>query len=347
MKSLLITLFVSLLFLRSVGAAPIYYYSENRYGSDAIYNPISSFLSYSFDTLQVSQSFGTEDFDENLDDVVENLLHPRRAIKNEGGYRQFINGNIFPIGGDNPNESFAMLPNYALHLLGGGMVYRRDLEWFRKHKYKYSTVSSVALAVTAELIQEAIETKTTLNDDPVADFWIFRPLGMWLFHHDGFAKRFAEVTGPAIWPSLQVYDISKKKIVNTGLSYAYRPPSLATENTGLFIYTGINNLLGLSHKIGAGRSLSWGVGFAVREIDLNADNLARLDTSLGFYYDLNNSLLSSLVFNDTGGDHMRFNYFPRPKGWNGGIGLFLSKNKDNSWSAGFQYKVGFGLGHSH
>jgi hypothetical protein len=54
-----------------------------------------------------------------------------------------------------------------LHLLGGGMVYRKDLEWFRANDYDYATASAVVLAMTAEFIQEVLEKNTTKDDDEV------------------------------------------------------------------------------------------------------------------------------------------------------------------------------------
>lgn len=319
------------------------YYQQRDYGSDAFYDPASNFLSYSLDTLQVRQSFSTDNFRDNLDAVFDQLRHPRRAIDNEGGFNRFVNRNIFPVDSKNSNDSYAILPNYALHLVGGGMAYRKDLEWFRDNDYEYATTYAITLAMVAEVIQEAFEQQTTPDDDAIADVYIFRPIGIWLFHDDAFANAFMDIFDPAIWPSLQAFDVSNDELINTGINYVYRPPALAWNGTRAFIFSGVNTLLGMSHSIDEEHAFSWGVGYAVRSIDPNRSQQAELDASVGFFYDRNKSLLLSLVINDTGGDHFRFNYFPDNRSWNPNTGLFIRRNIDDSWSAGLLYRFGFGL----
>lgn len=331
------------LFGLSTQAGQSGYYQPRNYGSDALYDPLSNFFSYSFDTLQVHESFSTDNFHENLDAVLDQLQHPRRSIDNEGGFNRFVNRNIFPVDSNHSNDSYAILPNYALHMIGGGMAYRKDLEWFRHHDYEYATALSITLAMVAEVVQEAFEQETTPDDDAIADVYIFRPIGIWLFHDDAFASAFMEMFNPAIWPSLQAFDVSTDEIINTGINYVYRPPSLSLNGTGAFIFSGINTLLGLWHAVDSEHAFSWGVGYAVREIDPDKDQQAELDPSVGFFYDRNNSLLWSLIINDTGGDHLRFNYFPDNRSWNPNLGFFIRRNVDDSWSAGMQYRFGFGI----
>lgn len=322
------------------------YYQPRSYGSDALYSPLGNFLSYSFDTLQLPDNFGTDHFGSQARTVFDHLRDPDQAIRNEGGYRRFVNRQIAPVYPQYYNESYAALPNYFLHLLGGGMVYRKDLEWFRTRDYKYAATSAAALAMSAELLQEILEKKTTTDDDEVADVYIFRPLGMLLFHNERFARAFMKHLDPAIWPSLQAVDITTGKLTNTGIHYIYRPPAMAIGNSRLFIYTGMNNMLGLSHRLGAGDSISWAIGRSVQKVDLALKRLAILDTSLGLFYDRNKSLLASLVINDTGGQRFRFNWYPFDSSLPGRFGYFLTRNKQNEFSAGVVYRVQLGIGFS-
>ena len=324
-------------------AQPSYYYQPKNYGSESLYNPINLFFSYSFDSLQIRESFSTDNFSDNLAEVFDQLLHPRENIDNEGGFTQFVNRNIFPIDPDESSESYSMLPNYALHLIGGGMVYRRDLEWLRQHGYEDSTLIAVSMAMTAEIIQEALEVSTTKDDDAIADVYIFRPLGIWLFHDDDFARRFHELFDPAIWVSLQGIDVTEDRLVNTGINYVYRPPALRWGNANLFIFSGLATLFGLSHQLDQSHALSWGIGNSIYEVDFEQPRLVKMNPSFGVFYDRNKSLLWSLIHNDNGGDKLRFNYFPDPTGWNGQIGFFISRNYNDSWSAGLSYKFGIGL----
>lgn len=322
------------------------YYQPSDYGSDSLYSPFSNFLSYSFDTMQLPDNFSFDNFSDNSTKVFDHLGHPKQAIDSEGGNRAFVNRQIFPVSGEDPNERYIALPNYFLHLLGGGMVYRKDLEWFRAHDYEYSTIWATSLAMTAEVLQEILEKNTTTDDDEVADVYIFRPIGILLFHQDAVANFVMKYLDPAIWPSLQVYDLKENTINNAGINYVYRPTFLATENIGFFAYTGLNNLFGLSHHIGHGESISWGIGASTQKIDFDLARQAELAPSAGIFYDRNKSLLASLVINGTGGNRFRFNYYPTSTSLVGQFGYFISNDKTDRWSTGIVYKIQLGIGFS-
>ncbi|MFT4730768.1 MAG: hypothetical protein ACI9UN_005298 [Granulosicoccus sp.] len=133
------------------GEQTLFYFTKT-YGSDALYNPVSGFFSYSLDTLQLRDNFTLNGYDENLSGVLDHLRHPRRAIDNEGGFRRFINREIFLIDSGHRRDSFAALPNYTLHLLGNGIAYRRDVEWFRVHHYPYPRLTAAMIAMVSEVL---------------------------------------------------------------------------------------------------------------------------------------------------------------------------------------------------
>ncbi|MBE9560700.1 MAG: hypothetical protein IMF15_07915, partial [Proteobacteria bacterium] len=220
---------------------------------------------------------------------------------------------------------------------------RKDLEWFRENDYKYATTSAVVLAMTAELLQEILEKNTTTDDDEVADMYIFRPLGILLFHNDAVADFVMDYLDPAIWPSLQVYDLSEDRINNAGIFYVYRP-TFEFYDARLFIYTGLNNMLGLSHRVNEKDSFSWGVGMSTQRIDFELDRQVELKTSAGVFYDRNKSLLASLVINDAGGNRFRVNWYPTNRSIPGKLGYFVSQHENESWSAGVVYKIQLGIG---
>ena len=339
--------FTLLLSLLTPGlSAATNYYEPRDYGSDSLYSPFGNFLSYTFDPLQIRENFDTTNFRANFDEVIENLTHPKDAIDAEGGFERFVNRQIIPINSEYSDESSAALPNYFLHFLGGGMVYRKDLEWFRAHDAAYPTAYAVTLAMTAELLQEVLEKNTTTSDDEVADMYIFRPLGILLFHNDRFAEVFMEYLDPAIWPYLQVYDISENRLNNTGINYIYRPPKIELLNSRLFLFTGLNNLLGLSHRTGTSDWLSWGFGLATQKVNFDVNLQVETEPSFGVFHDRNKSLLWSLVINDTGGTHFRFNLYPSGNTGPGRLGYFVSSHEDTSWSFGVVYKIQLGIGAS-
>lgn len=342
MKRAYVYLLLALLYTNATCATP--YYQPRAYGSDSLYSPIGNFLSYSLDTLQVPDSFGTDNFDQHFDEVMDNLSDPGNAIDAEGGFNRFVNRQIFPVDSNHSNESWSILPNYGLHLLGGGVAFRKDLEYYRANNFDNAMLYSISLAMTAELIQEVFEKRTTTEDDAVADFYIFRPLGIWMFSNDEIAAFFMETFDPAVWPYMQAFDFSEDRFINTGINYMYRPPATEFYNSRLFIFTGLNNQIGLSHRTSETDWFSWGVGIATQRIDFSLDRQADLDTSLGFFYDRNKSLLWSLVFNDTGGQNYRFNLFPANNSTLGQFGYFIGSSGNHSLSVGFTWRFQMGIG---
>lgn len=324
-----------------------YFYKPSEIGSDSLFSPLHNNISYALDSLQLSDNFTNENFSDNLSEVWYHLRHPRTVIENDGGTTRFISRDIFPIDAEHLNESAALLPNYTLHLLGGGITFRKDLEWFRSHNYRYPLLASVTLAMTAELVQEALENDDVIDSDALADFYIFRPIGLALFSSDSFAEYIHRNLNPAVWPSQQSIDLKQHKFINTGISYVYRPPKLDFGKRRGFIYTGLSSLLGLSHQLISGDTLSWGIGFAVKEVTSQREAHIDLKTSAGIFYDRNNSLIWSAVINDAGNTRFRANVYPRGEKLTEQIGYFISFDEDYEISLGVVYRLPLGVGASY
>ncbi len=324
-----------------------FFYSEKTFGSDALYNPASAFFTYSLDTLQLSENFDLDNYNDDLSDVWEQLKHPRRAIDNEGGFRRFVNREIFPIDSDHHRDSFAMLPNYTLHLLGDGMAYRRDVEWFREHDYPYPRLTAAMIAMVSEVLQEGLEAQNTTDADAIADVYIFRPLGILLFSQEWFAGAVHRMLDPLIWPTITAWDLRKNRFSNTGIAYVYRPPRFQWANKRLFVYTGLNNMFGLSHQRASGHTFSWAFGAAVEEIVRQRNIQADLRPSAGLFYERDGSLLWSVLINDTGDQRFRLNVYPKAVPWLKKTGFYLAVNDEGRTAAGIVHRLPIGVGMSN
>jgi hypothetical protein len=284
-----------------------YFYHNLDYGSESQFNPISNFINYGLDTLQVKKDFDGSRFGTQFRKTVDNLSDPVYSIDRNGDIGSFINRQIIPYDLNNLDESAAMIPNYALHLLGGGMVYRKNVEWLQSRGYKYPRTLAVLQGMTAELLQEVVEKKSTTAEDPVADFFIFRPAGMLLFENDDFAEFAAQALRLAEWPYQPMYNPGQGRFVNVGENFLVRPTFLAIENHSLFAYFGMTVLLGASHKVSFTDAISWGVGGAVTNVE---HYTLKTRPCGGIFYDRNGSLLSSLILNGTEDLKVRFNLYP-------------------------------------
>jgi hypothetical protein len=295
------------------------FYHGYEYGSESEFNPITSFLNYAFDSLQIPQSFDDRDLDDRFYRTWRSLRDPLRTIERTGGYGRFINRQVLPINPAHPEESLETVPNYALHLVGGGLVYRRNVEWFQAHRYPYPHASAFLLGMAAELLQEMVERKSTRGDDPVADFYLFRPAGMLLFSWEPFARFAAETLELREWPYQPMYDPGRGRFVNAGENYVVRPAVLGEDAPRFFLHFGFTTLGGLSHVVRAGERVSWGIGGAVQR-GIREDFAVR--PSGGLFYDRNGSLLASLIINGTDDLRLRLNLYPGVLGrgrWSPGV----------------------------
>jgi hypothetical protein len=311
---------------RTVSGALFYHALD--YGSEAQFNPVTSFLNYAFDSLQVPATFDSRNLDERFYRTWQSLRDPLGAIEQTGGYRRFVNRQVFPIDPERLEESVEAVPNYALHLVGGGLVYRRNAEWLAARGYPFPRASAALLAMAAELLQEVVEEEATRPDDAVADFWLFRPAGILLFSWEPFARFAAETLRLREWPYQPMYDPGRGRFVNTGENYVVRPALFGGSGPLPFLHFGFTTLGGLSHLVAPGDRVSWGVGGAVTR-GTRQDFEAR--PSAGVFYDRNGSLLASLIVNGTDDLRLRLNVYPGVLGrgrWSPGIYLGIGDDGD-------------------
>lgn len=322
------------------GGAQSFFYQPFEYGSESQFNPLSSFINYALDPLQIPASFDDHHFSSRAETVWKNLTDPASAIRREGGFRRFVNRQILPIGPDF-SDSIQMIPNYSLHLIGGGMVYRKNAEWFRHHGYPYPRTLAASLSLAAEFVHETVEKRTTEPDDEVADFLLIRPLGMALFTWDPAARFAAEKLRLREWPYQPMLSPRQGEFMNVGQNWLIRPALFGTERHKPLVYFGLTTLVGASHQLTESDSLSWGVGPAVRDAD--PDDF-KYRWSGGIFYDRNGSLLASVLLNGTENLAARLNIYPGAvlrSRWFPGV--FLGVYDDRAVAAGLTWRV-FPLG---
>ena len=313
------------------------FYKPLEYGSESEFNPLSSFARYSLDSLQLPESFDDDHFASHVHTVWRDLTNPVSAIDRAGGFRHFVNSQIFPVDYSHLDDSVQIIPNLALHVLGGGMIYRKNLEWFQWHDYPFPRASALTLSMAAEFVQEAMEKSTTKSDDEVADFWIMRPLGIALFSWDPLARFVSEKLRMVEWASQPMFDPRAREFANLGESWAVRPPLFRTEDHKPFVFFGLTTLAGLSHKITDTDSLSWGTGPAMVKADPKD---VQFRWSGGLFWDRNDSLMASLLLNGTERLKVRLNVYPGAllaSRWFPGI--FLGIGDDSDVSIGLTWRL--------
>jgi hypothetical protein len=289
----------------SIGSGePLIFHHDVDYGSDSEFNPIQATIHLSYDILR-NASYQDDPFElayaTGFGNVGRNLAHPFRAIDESGGAAEFIGREVFPIKGlDSLHGQW--VPNYTLHALGEGMVYRKLWSWYASRDVPAPWLFGLLNVAAAQFINEAAENSHFRgpNADPVADFYLFNPIGYALFSFDPVARFFSTTVRLNFWPHQATFDLAHHRLVNTGGNYSFKFPLPATK-LKLFYYTGTDGLVGLTYPTVRGDSVSLAAGthlYTMRaeytaqggRIILPAD----LEFSVGVFWDRNESLMTSV-----------------------------------------------------
>jgi hypothetical protein len=298
---------------------PYYFYHGRDYGTEALYSPIGLVINSGFGILQYgnrSRNVFDIRFANGWKNVTWNIGHPFRAIREYGGWGAFLGDEVYPASLSKNNAQY--WPNYQNHLVGGGMDFVEVCEWFRFHGFANPKLYGAVSMMVSHLLNEVVENDAYVgsNVDPIADLYIFNPLGMLLFSIDDVAKFFSETLNMASWPGQPTYSPWTRTLENHGLNYSikWRPPF--SQRWSIFYYWGLTGLIGASYARENGDNVSIGAGLrGMRLIDASDGNAGRkltaqLTWNVGLFYDRNNSLLGSLFVSGISDYRVHANLYP-------------------------------------
>jgi hypothetical protein len=297
------------------GAPPAYFYRGTPYGSESLIQPLRLVLNGGFGILQLDnrdKRLGKIAYGTGLDNVWMNIRDPFEAIRETGGWSDFLEREVLPLSVNSNKAQF--WPNYTQHLIGGGMSYRMYVEWFRHHGWRHPKWMSGATVVMHHVINETVENDAYRGwrTDPIADMYIFDPLGVVLFSHDGVARFFGETLHMADWSYQPSIDPADGSLINNGQNFALKYNLPWSDRWQLFYHYGTHAELGFTRRLDERDSFSFGAGLRAGELVELDDGFRTVDlaASAGVFYDRNNSLLASFVMAKTKEYRFRFNVYP-------------------------------------
>jgi hypothetical protein len=200
------------------------------------------------------------------------------------------------------------------------------MEWYAAHHVPAPWLMAVLSTATGALLNEAVENGSFRgpNVDPIADFYLFNPLGIALFSSDRVAGFFARRLGMVYWPLQLAWDPAGETLENAGYRTAFRIPVAADRRLGAFFTYGVQSLAGVSWRLRPDLTLSGGAGAAVsRLVDTLAPAggrvvVADIGPAAGLFLDRKGSLLASLVVTPEKRDQVALSIYP---GWLGRGGV--------------------------
>jgi len=282
--------------------ARYYFYKPVDYGSMAMFTPWNVVLNGSFDVLQLDgreRGLAKLPYGTGFQNVWDNcFVHPGATIS-QIGWDKFIATEILPLTWN--SEGAQWIPNYQLHLIGGGMTYRMLAEWYDHHEVAAPEVWAIGTIAVYHVLNEVVEAQdyTGYNTDPIADILFFDGLGVVLFSFDGVAEFFSRELHMSDWSYIPMVTFPGFKLGNNGLYYSLKWTIPGQDQWSAFYLMGMSNMIGASYRFDAENSLSVGGGVRGRDLYVVDDRARVLSTNLvptgGIFWDRNNSLMASIT----------------------------------------------------
>ena len=295
-----------------------FFYRPLPYGSQAMFNPLSLIANGGLDELQAyghSNTLSDLPWNGGGTNVWRNITAPLPQIQ-AYGWKKFAGQELFPTSLRMDQSQY--FPNYTLHLIGGGMAYRKISEWYDYHGYPLPAVLGALTTMSYHYVNEIIENGPGCfysNVDPIADLLVFDPLGIALFSFDGVSRFFSDKLQLNEWSSQPAISLFPFGVRNTGQNFVVKYPLTDTRSVSLFYHFGAFGILGVSLKTNDEDAISFGAGISSKKV-YNADPGGAFTPAIitgpiaGIYYDRNNSLLASFTVADSFTDIVRMNIYP-------------------------------------
>lgn len=252
--------------------------------------------------------------------VADNLLHAPHHL-NKLGLGRFVAHEVVPIRGLQTNYG-QFVPNYFMHVLGEGMLYRMLSEYGQVHDWPSPRLMALGSVLAMQWLNEAAENGgwRGTNQDPIADILLFNPLGILLFSFDGPAQFFSGPMQTHYWPgqaSLMLQGAPGNwRLINQGENFAFHIGRGLPLGLQAFMYYGKQGLFGAAAPLGQD-TLSLGVGPSLLGLSPYYERDIRImlpgrdmQWEIGMFWDRGGSLLASAIATAVGPAALHVNVYP-------------------------------------
>jgi hypothetical protein len=293
-----------------------YFYLGLDYGSQSLYSPLWVFLNRGYDVLQdhvASRNVLEQHYRVNTGNVLDNLAHPFASVS-ALGWKTFLKEEIFPLSFTSTTARW--IPNYTLHLIGGGISYTGLAEWFQDRAIPLAHLWSAVTLMASALVNETIENKGVVgrNTDAIADMYVFDIGAMILFSFDAPNRFFSRYVVVSDWSLQPSFTLPRGELHNQGNNFAAKLSLPFYPRLRLFGYVGEATAGGFSFRIDDQYSVSAGAGGAATRLVNGStkavENTVRFAPTAVAFLDRRESLLASLQVTDISDYFVTLNLYP-------------------------------------
>lgn len=338
---------------RNLDGLPRYFYHRRDYGSEALYNPVTLVLNMGYDINQlrnIGDEVFTFPFPLSAKHTFKNLFRPDRPIRDMGAWK-WLKSEVLPI--SFYRQGAQWLPNYTLHLFGGGMTYTNISEWYDAHGVRRPRLMGIITLVTGQLMNEIIENQgwTGTNADPIADVYLFNAAGILLFTSPRVNHFFSNTLHMADWSLMPTFTVPHGTIQNQGQYFSFKYELPFYRPLKIFTRLGMSTHIGLSYQFSPEYTLSVGGGVRSYELEF-LDSAARQVTvtttpTAGIFLDRNNTVLASLVWSHSEDNWFHANVYPgvlRLGSFSPGLWAIVGRHGYATFGITSKYTFGVGIG---
>lgn len=276
------------------------------------------------------------DYSTGFENVWDNVSKPFHHI-GIYGWSNFVKDEFIPASAKLKNGQW--WPNYTNHLIGGGMIYRKTADWYIANRMPHPFMLAYLNIMTMHYLNEVVENNnfSGTNVDPLVDLLLFDQLGILLFSNDAVLNIFSEKLNMSDWSLQPSLNPSNGILDNAAQNYMIRFPVPGMEDNYIFYHWGNNGIIGISRLLENNRHLSVGGGLTLKDVvevslpDSPRKATTELVWTAGIFYDVEGSLLASLILSGTKRYRMLLNVYPgviSAGTFSPGLFAAMSKNSD-------------------
>lgn len=317
-------------------------YTEEKRTPGNFFLPVNLYFNSAFDSAQVPTAFKQARYFQKYDTVLKQTLDPISNIQKDGGFKKFFLDEW---------TTTRAVPNYMLHIIGGGYDFRMIAEWYQYNNVPGAYLFSFLTCYLAHFSNEALETsnKYLTSHDHIADLYFFDVAGKLIFMIDPVAKFFNGFCQFRNWMGQPMFDVRKTRVYNAACNYVFRP-FIYKDIVRFFFLMGYHYLGGFGFRVNDTDFIYFSVGLAVVK-GFNPDKqksgkeaINNFRTCGGIFYERNGNLLASVLLNGTENYKMRLNIYPDLLNIDKvSFGVFLGVDDYNRVSIGFSMYTLLGL----